>query len=814
MLSPYRVLDLTDEGALICGQILGDLGADVILVEPPGGVRARSIGPFAGSGRDVNQSLNFWALNRNKRSITLDLETAAARESLLELVRTADALVEFGPPARLERLGLGYAALAAVNPGLVMLSITPFGQTGPKAAWAASDLTVTAASGALFLTGDEDRPPVHVAVPQAYFNAGAEAAAGALIALCARERDGHGQHIDVSAQTAMMMTTQFAILSKGWKDHAPERMGGGLKLGRVRLRFVYPCKDGHVNVTFAFGSVFGPATHRLFEWIHEEGFCDQAMRDKDWIGYGLHLLTGQEPAEGLARYSEVIERFTLSHTKAELLEEAFRRRILLVPISNVRDMLDSEQLHARQYWTKMDHPELGRPVVYPGPFAKLSGMPIRYRRRPPLLGEHTREVLGEARAAPVASRPAVRPEASSSGALAGLKVLDFTWAFAGPAATRYLADYGATVIRVESAKKLDALRTVGPFKDGHAGVERSGGYVNANVGKYGLSLNLSTSTAREVAMRLIEWADVVIENFSPKVMRAWGMDYDSLIKVKPDLIMVSSCLNGQTGPKAMLAGYGTMGASIAGFGELTGWPDRPPAAPYAAYTDYTSPKFTVAALLSAVDHKRRTGRGQYIDLSQAECSIHAIGRAVLDYTVNGRIQTRTGNALADFAPTGVYPCAGKESWVALAAPTEDAWQALCRASGKTWAGDSRFATAAARVENREALDGAIGAWTAGLDCEAVEQILQRAGVPVHRVSTCDDVFTDSQLEHRAHIIDLEHPRFGPLAIETSRMRFSRTPATAAWPGPEIGQHNDHVLREILGMSDDEITELVTDGALE
>jgi len=218
--------------------------------------------------------------------------------------------------------------------------------------------------------------------------------------------------------------------------------------------------------------------------------------------------------------------------------------------------------------------------------------------------------------------------------------------------------------------------------------------------------------------------------------------------------------------------------------------------------------------LAALDHKRRTGQGQYIDLSQAECSIHMIGRAVLDYTMNGRIQTRVGNALREYAPSGVYPCAGNDCWVALAAPTDEVWRALCRASGKGWDEDGRFATAMARRENRGALDAAIGSWTAGLESAVLEELLQAARVPVHRVSTSGDVFVDPQLEHRGHIIDLEHPRLGPVPIETSRMRFSRTPAVVAWSGPEIGQHNDHVLREILAMSDEEITELVMDEALE
>ncbi|MBV8359899.1 MAG: CoA transferase [Deltaproteobacteria bacterium] len=811
MLSPYRVLDLTDEGAMICGQVLGDLGADVILVEPPSGAQARRVGPFVDDQPEVNRSLNFWSLNRNKRGITLDLETGAGRENLLKLVKNTDVLVESFVPGHLDRLGLGYNTLAEINPGLIMISITPFGQRGPKANWAATDLTVTAASGVLFITGDEDRPPVYVSIPQAYLNAGAEAAVGALIALCARERDGLGQHIDVSAQTAMMMTSGYAVLAEGWNDQLVERVGGGIKLGRLRLRFIYSCKNGHVNVTFLFGTAFGPATRRLFEWIYEEGFCDEATRDKDWNAFGLHLMTGQEPLEELARCTTCIERFTRSHTKAELADEACRRRILLVPINNTSDLLHSEQLKARDYWTKIEHPELGRQITYPGPFAKFSQVPIRYRRKPPLLGEHTHEVLGEVPPHPM---PVVRREDAVSRALEGLKVLDFTWVYAGPASTRYLADYGATVLRLESTKRIDAVRTVGPYKDGHAGIERSAIYCNLNLGKYGLSLNLATSEGREIAMRLVKWADVVIENFSPKAMRNWGMDYESLRKIKPDLIMLSTCLNGQTGPQAMLAGYGTMGASIAGFGEITGWPDRAPDAPYGAYTDVTSPKFTASALLAAVDHKRRTGQGQYIDVSQVEGPIHLLGRAVLDYTVNERVQTRMGNALREYAPTGVYPCIGEDRWVALAAPTDEVWRALCTASGRDWNEDPRFATAISRLENRAALDEAIAAWTVGFEPGALEGLLQSVGVPVHRVSTSADALADPQLEARRHIIYLDHPRLGSVPVETSRMCFSRTPAAVAWPGPEIGQHNDYVLRELLGMTDEEITELVMDEVLE
>jgi benzylsuccinate CoA-transferase BbsF subunit len=218
--------------------------------------------------------------------------------------------------------------------------------------------------------------------------------------------------------------------------------------------------------------------------------------------------------------------------------------------------------------------------------------------------------------------------------------------------------------------------------------------------------------------------------------------------------------------------------------------------------------------LAALDHKRRTGQGQYIDVSQVEAPIHLLARAVLDYTVNGRLQTRMGNALRDYAPTGVYPCAGTDRWVALAAPTDAVWRALCTTSGRGWNEDPRFVTAIARLEHRAALDEAIGSWTVGFEPAALEQLLQQVGVPVHRVSTSFDTLADPQLKARRHIISLEHPRLGPVPVETSRMHFSRTPAIAGLAAPEIGQHNDYVLRELLGLTDQEIIELVSDQALE
>jgi crotonobetainyl-CoA:carnitine CoA-transferase CaiB-like acyl-CoA transferase len=247
----------------------------------------------------------------------------------------------------------------------------------------------------LLLTGDSDRPPVRVTVPQAFLHAGAEAAVAALAAHHARERDGLGQHVDVAAQTAAMMATQSMILNHGWGDREAVRVAGGINLGPFHFRFVYPCKDGSVSVTFLFGSVAGPFTRRLMEWMCEEGFVDEATRDKDWPGFAAALLSGAEPISELERCTAALERFTLAHTKAELLEGALRRQLLIVPVSTTADIVASEQLAARDYWTAVEHPERGATFTYPGPFAKFSATPLRYRHRPPLVGEHNAEVYAE-----------------------------------------------------------------------------------------------------------------------------------------------------------------------------------------------------------------------------------------------------------------------------------------------------------------------------------------------------------------------------------------------------------------------------------
>ena len=399
--------------------------------------------------------------------------------------------------------------------------------------------------------------------------------------------------------------------------------------------------------------------------------------------------------------------------------------------------------------------------------------------------------------------------------LSDIKVLDFMWAIAGPGSTRMLADYGATVVRVESTHRFDATRTVGPFIKGKPGAENSGLFFNMNVGKRMLTLDLSKAEARSVVLDLVHWADVVTESFSPKAMRAWGFDYESLRKIKPNIIMLSTCLMGQTGPMAQYAGFGNLAAAIAGFTNIAGWSDRPPAGPFGAYTDYIAPWFNAAAILAALEYRDRTGEGQHIDLSQAEASLHFLGSALLDTAVNGRVQQREGNRDINYAPHGVYPAAGVDQWIAIAVTNDAQWNSLCSVMARPGLATApHFATLAVRLTHQDELDELLSDWTKEKDAFQLEEQLQARGVPATAVRSMGEMYSEPQLQHRGHFVQLTHPKYETTTVEGSRFRLSRTPAQITGSAATIGRDNQYVLETLLGYSEERITELVAAGALE
>jgi benzylsuccinate CoA-transferase BbsF subunit len=371
--------------------------------------------------------------------------------------------------------------------------------------------------------------------------------------------------------------------------------------------------------------------------------------------------------------------------------------------------------------------------------------------------------------------------------------VDFTWVYAGPLTTRVLADFGATVVKVEGPSRPDASRGGGGVLNGDLGLEGSIQFAHFNCGKLGLTLDLNNPSGRAVVADLARWADVLIESYTPGVMKAWGLDYATLSTLNPGLVMMSTSLMGQTGPLASFAGFGNLAGAITGFYELTGWPDRAPAGPFLAYTDYVAPRFAMAALLAALERRRRTGLGEFLDFSQAEASIHFLAPAMMA-TADGVHRTRRGNEDDIAWPHGVYPCVGHDTWIAVACETDEQRAALAAEVGA-------------------ATDAALTAWTASRTAAEAEAALQARGVPAHRVQNSGECATDPQLCYRDHWLRVAHPVHGTCVVEGARERLSRTPARILRTGPTLGEHNDLVLSQFLGYDEEKITELVIAGAL-
>jgi benzylsuccinate CoA-transferase BbsF subunit len=400
-------------------------------------------------------------------------------------------------------------------------------------------------------------------------------------------------------------------------------------------------------------------------------------------------------------------------------------------------------------------------------------------------------------------------------AFEGIKIADFGWILVEPTMVKYLADHGAEVIRVESRTRLDVTRVSAPYKDDVAGPNRAGFFTTSNSNKYGMTLNLKHPRGSEVARKIVAWADIVSEGYTPGTMQRWGLGYEELTKIKPDIIMISTCNLGQTGPYASHPGFGTQLVGYSGLASITGWADGAPVIPDTPYTDALTPIFGAAALIAALDYRRQTGKGQYLDLSQHEAAVYSLAPLVLDFMVNRRVAQRTGNRCSYAAPHGVYPCRGEDRWCAIAVFTDEEWQSFSKVVGEPpWARGPRFATLAGRKEHEDELDELVGEWTRWLTAEQVMAMMQAAGVAAGVVQTCEDIYHDPQLKHRHHFQQLEHPEIGRHSYQLPPYRLSETPAELRMPAPCLGQHNEYVYTKILGMSDEEFIELVNDGVFE
>ncbi|MCK9486443.1 MAG: CoA transferase [Dehalococcoidia bacterium] len=811
-----RVLDLAERGTEMAGRMLADLGADVLKVEPPGGAAARRMPPFderPGRG-DARASLYWAALGLGKRSLVLDLHLEDDRERLGALAAAADVLIEDAGPGAMDALGLGPAALAERNPRLVYVSISPYGQDGPKAGWPAVDVVVEAAGGRLSVQGDRDRPPVPLGFPNALFHAGAQAAADAVTALNERDRSGLGQHLDLSMQDVMVWTLmdQPAYVTMTGTDPP----GGGDDRAQVpgrHERTMARCRDGYVIVTLTREPLGG-----LMPSVLAGTEPPPALAEVPWEQWPALLQAGRVPQATLDAAQEALGRFFATHTKRELLDWAVSVDLRLAPVQTTRDIVQDDQFQARGFWQPAEGGAPDEP--YPGPGVRLSRTPARLGTPAPALGEGGQGTearwLREPPAPPAVAEASPRAGDRLGESFAGVRIVDFSWVGAGPMTAKALADHGATVVRVESATRPDLLRSLPPFLDGVPGLNRSQWTANVNSSKYGVAVNLGAPEGREVARRLVDWADVVVESFTPGTMARFGLDYETVTRDRDDLIMLSTCLLGQDGPRARYGGYGQHGAALSGLHAITGWPDRPPSGPHGPYTDVITPKFGAAAIAAALYERRRSGQGQHIDLSQVEAALQFVAPLLLDELRNGRTAEAAGHgghAAAEASPHGVYRTAGAERYLALAVETPEQWRALRRVAPLGDFADARFEGLAARQAHAEEIHATLAAWMARQDPFVLEARLVREGVPAAVAQRMSDLHRDPQLAHRGFFVPLDHAEMGRVLYDGLPTRFSAKRVTLHRAAPTLGEHTDLVLREMVGLTAEEVAEYAAAGAL-
>ena len=390
-LSPYRVLDLTDERGYMCGKILGGLGAEIIKIEPPDGDPGRKIGPFVGDQPDPNRSLYWIAFNVNKKSVTLNLKTEEGKTILKKLAASADFVIESFKPGHLHELGLGYEDLSKLNPAIVMTSISPYGQTGPCKHFRVSDIVCWAGSGYMWLCGKEDRAPLRMSIPQAYLHGGAEAAMGSMVAFWHRQKTGEGQLVDVSITESAMWSCLTAHAAWDMNREILQRQGAFRAYGAYKIRFMYPCKDGYVIFLLLGGHIGARGQKALAQWIDQEGMSDEFLRNFDWDGFDASTYNDE-----MARKLEpFFERFFMTKTKDELFKAALKMQYLLAPVNTIQDLTENPHLAARDFWVDLDHPELDVRLTYPGAPFKSNRVSWRIDRRAPLIGEHNREIYGQ-----------------------------------------------------------------------------------------------------------------------------------------------------------------------------------------------------------------------------------------------------------------------------------------------------------------------------------------------------------------------------------------------------------------------------------
>ena len=764
-LSHLRVLDLTGPGAQYCGRLMADLGADVVKVEPPEGGSARHLRPYVGQEPGPERGIRFLSLNVNKRSVALDLGDEADRRRFAELARAADILVDDGSAFALHDLGLGYDTLSRANPRLVYVTITPFGLSGPYSSFLSGELIVQAVGGLMYGFGDPDERPAMAPFSPGLQLAAQHAAFAALAAIRHRTDSGRGQHIEVCVQE--VLANILAYFGRYSSDGQINRRPGGSPT--IAPTNTYPTSDGFIYMQPSFPR----HVEALFEWLDNPVLEDDLWKDAAFRRQNGDVL------------NDIISEFSIGFTKMGFAEEAQRRHIPTAPLMTIHDLMQDDHLAHREFLVDVEHPLVG---TYPTPTGafRMGASPWRLYRPPPLLGQHTEEVFSEWTAAPsgdgegaAASEAALDSSATlgMTGAAAGdgegsgasaqargtipasgepplplknTRVLDFSRVWAGPYMTRYLAELGAEVIKVESNMLPDRQQARGPFA--------SFSFVEINRSKRSVTLNMRSREAVELCERLISLCDVVVENFRPGVLENWGIGYERQRELNPDIIYLSMPGMGIDGPRSSELAFGQSLLAYTGAMGIWAQPESPGITrPKVPLPDFYGAATGAFALLSALELRDRTGRGQMIELAQLEALVATMGEAFLDYFFNGHVLEAMGNWDPNAAPHDVYPCLGFDAWCAIACYTDEHWRRLRGAMDEPeWAADAKFDTLEGRLANLAELNDSLNAWTADMTARQVMRLLQREGVPAGIVANGEDLYHDVNLRARDYVATVDH----------------------------------------------------------
>ncbi len=773
-LSGLRVLDLSDHAGALCSRVLGGLGADVVRVEPPGGASVRRLGPMRGG-----ESLSHLYANQNKRSVVLDLTSEEGRAGLGSLARSADVIVDARSMAPALRVGAP-DPLAALPAGVVMIRVTPFGSTGPRRHWRGSDLVCTARGGMTFVNGHPGEEPIAPFGLASYAATGLVGAVAALIGLAARDRTGAGAVVDLSVAGATAGAVEHVTGLLRQTGEVQRRQGTlhwsrTFRAGRARDGLVLLCHLGDWTT--------------LSEWVVSECPEVRDLTDARWEDIGARK-------EGAAEIFEHLDRWLAGTSVAAACEGAALRRLPFAEVRSPERLAADPQLAARGFVHRRDVG--GELVGLPGPPCRLSACVGRTPSLPGAPGAERAEVLRDwSRAVREPCRVSVPRGARP---LDGVVILDFTWVVAGPVATRTLADQGARVIKVEHRNASDF------------GTRRGGLTGNLNRGKQSLVIDMNVEQGRDLAQRLAAKADVVIDNFSARVMGAWGLDYESLRARRRAAIAVRLTGFGLDGPARDQVSYGPTLQALVGYPHLMHTEEGAPAGWGYSWSDMAAGLTGALGTLAALRHRDQTGEGQLVDVSQLENLVALLGPGVLDLLVGRAVDVPANRSQeGSRVPHGLYRCAPQgrddDRWLAVAVEDDEMWTRLAtllESDGEVWASTRELTDVASRMKRRREIDARLADWTRRFRADDLETRLQENGVAAGLVANGADLAADPQLAHRGYFETAAAPGEEGWAFDGIPFLSSVLPGRVAAPGPLCGEHTDSVLSQLLGLGSAEI----------